>query len=355
MSHWKRTLHMMPVFALAAALCAGEASAACYGAGNVTGDGLRLRAEANTEASVLTSVSADTYVVVLEDAREGWYQVEYQGMKGYMSADYLDVSAKADADLGYGEVQTEGDSLNVRSGPGTDYDRVTSLSKGAVVRITGVEDGWFKVEANGKTGYVSSEYLVTCENSSSGSSARRSTGTKIPYDTTGTIGNGQSTEAGLAIVACAEKYLGTPYVYGGNGPNSFDCSGFVKYVFKECGYRIHRTAPPRQHAAEQRRFRCQERTAARGYCILPEQGRLPCRLPCGDLCRWGDLYPCLQRYVSGGVQQPCHQQQCEEVHRCPSGCLTELAWNQIIRPPRENPGAASFILIRRGRRSRRAW
>ena len=45
MSHWKRTLHMMPVFALAAALCAGEASAACYGAGNVTGDGLRLGAE----------------------------------------------------------------------------------------------------------------------------------------------------------------------------------------------------------------------------------------------------------------------------------------------------------------------
>ena len=46
----------------------------------------------------------------------------------------------------------------------------------------------------------------------------------------------------MAIVACAEKYLGTPYVYGGNGPNSFDCSGFVKYVFKECGYSINRTA-----------------------------------------------------------------------------------------------------------------
>lgn len=243
MSHWKRTLHMMPVFALAAVLCAGEVSAACYGAGNVTGDGLRLRAEANTDASVLTSVSADTYVVVLEDAQEGWYQVEYQGMKGYMSADYLNVSAKADADLGYGEVRTEGDSLNVRSGPGTDYDRVTSLSKGSVVRITGVEDGWFKVEANGKTGYVSSEYLVTCEGgSSSAGSSKKNTGTKIPYDTTGTIGNGQSTEAGLAVVACAEKYLGTPYVYGGNGPNSFDCSGFVKYVFKECGYSINRTA-----------------------------------------------------------------------------------------------------------------
>ena len=32
------------------------------------------------------------------------------------------------------------------------------------------------------------------------------------------------------------------YVYGGTSPAGFDCSGFVYYVYKQCGYSITRTA-----------------------------------------------------------------------------------------------------------------
>lgn len=35
------------------------------------------------------------------------------------------------------------------------------------------------------------------------------------------------------IIAEAKKHLGKPYRWGGKGPNSFDCSGFVSYVFKQ--------------------------------------------------------------------------------------------------------------------------
>lgn len=42
---------------------------------------------------------------------------------------------------------------------------------------------------------------------------------------------GVSVNAG-AILAEAAKHVGKPYVYGGKGPNSFDCSGFTSYVFR---------------------------------------------------------------------------------------------------------------------------
>ena len=45
-----------------------------------------------------------------------------------------------------------------------------------------------------------------------------------------------------AIVVYAKKQLGVPYVWAGNDPSGYDCSGFTGYVMKEFGKDIPRRA-----------------------------------------------------------------------------------------------------------------
>ena len=212
------------------ALCVVGASAASVGAGTVDVDALRLREEASTSSTILATASKNDTVVVLEDAGNGWYKVDYKSVEGYMSGEYLTISEKADVAIGYGLVKTGGSTLNVRSGPGTSYAKVTSLYDGNVVSIVGIDSGWYKITtSSGVTGYVSSDYMVTCKDSA-GSRG----------DDTATTSS--SSSLGQQIVDYAKQYLGVPYVYGGNGPNSFDCSGFTTYVYRHFGYTLNRTA-----------------------------------------------------------------------------------------------------------------
>ena len=45
----------------------------------------------------------------------------------------------------------------------------------------------------------------------------------------------EATGKAAQLIAEAEQYLGTPYVWGGYSPSGFDCSGFVSYVVNNCG------------------------------------------------------------------------------------------------------------------------
>lgn len=51
------------------------------------------------------------------------------------------------------------------------------------------------------------------------------------------------------IVGIAERFIGSPYVYGGSSPSGFDCSGFTSYVYGLAGKSIPRTATAQMQAA----------------------------------------------------------------------------------------------------------
>jgi hypothetical protein len=52
-----------------------------------------------------------------------------------------------------------------------------------------------------------------------------------------------------SIIAYGMQEIGKPYHYGDEGPNSFDCSGLMQYIFGKAGIKLPRTAAQQQKFA----------------------------------------------------------------------------------------------------------
>ena len=186
----------------------------------VTATSLNVRSGAGTSYSVITKLSKGTVVDVLESASNGWKKVKTSnGTTGWVSGSYLTTGVVEYPSTDNSTSQTSykatvtADSLNVRKGAGTSYSVITKLSKGTVVDVLeSASNGWKKIKtSNGTIGWVSGSYLAN------GVVEQPST---------------PSTNKVQAVIDLAHKQLGKPYVWGAEGPNSFDCSGLIYYVYK---------------------------------------------------------------------------------------------------------------------------
>jgi len=70
------------------------------------------------------------------------------------------------------------------------------------------------------------------------------------------------------IVITAKKHLGTPYVWAGNAPGGFDCSGFTSYVLKQNGKDLPRRAADQYNAAN----KVKEKNAQKGDLVFFDNG-----------------------------------------------------------------------------------
>lgn len=240
MNYFSRACKCLLTAALTLSLTVGAAGAVSFGTGTVNATSLNLRSQPSTTAASLGLVAGGTTVDVLEDAINGWYRVNCGGTEGYMSADYLlvtalDSEANAEAvadgespaedsfsDLGNGKVTLTSGYLNIRSTPALTGDKVGSVPNGTVVALDQWVDGWYLVTYRGITGYISQDYIVLTEEN-----------VAVPTE---------SSAVGSDVVALAMQYLGCPYGYGKSGPSSFDCSGFTSYIYGLMGYTLNRTA-----------------------------------------------------------------------------------------------------------------
>lgn len=206
---------------------------------------------------------------------------------GALCVSALMTGALADC-IGGAETTT---AVNLRSGAGTGYSVITTLAEGTAVIVEENDgSGWYKVSYDGKSGYMSADYMSFSESMElsadgwvDGTSVRmrseattdsgivRVTSDNESVEIIGVEGEWYKVVAGgetgyirsdyivlsepepaqsgttdgnlgSQIVEYAKQFLGVPYVWAGNYPSTgFDCSGFACYVFKNFGYSLYRT------------------------------------------------------------------------------------------------------------------
>ena len=263
------------------------ATAAAAETGTVTGSSLRIRQEPSTQSEALAQLNAGTQVQILNDLGD-WYQISWGSYSGYVSADYISRSSTSTstpaapapfAQAAIGQLgAVTGTGVNFRSAPSTDASVYYILSQGSQMTITGVSDGWCKMDDGSQEGYVNADYvsvngiplvdpkgIITgdCVNirsipSTDGDIVSKvyggalvdllslengwyavSYGGAVGYirnDCLSVYTGSSASGVGAAIAETALQYLGTPYAYGGASSRGFDCSGFTMYVLSQHGY-----------------------------------------------------------------------------------------------------------------------
>ena len=214
-------------------------------------------------AETLQTLTKDT-IVTVDDEANGWAFISTDSVSGWIRADKLtaeetnqtsteqtNTTEPAEQTPATTEPQTgyiSASSVNVRASASTSANVVTTLTRNTEVTIEGEENGWTRITTStGVSGYVSSEYISDeqVQATNRRDTERTQKIVELPNtatDVTETEEVNTVVNKGEEVVDYAKTLLGKDYVYGGVGPNSFDCSGFTQYVYKKFGINLSHSA-----------------------------------------------------------------------------------------------------------------
>ncbi|WP_297521642.1 SH3 domain-containing protein [uncultured Clostridium sp.] len=132
---------------------------------------LNVRTGPSTSYSIKDKISKGK-VVKVNSEKDGWYNISYDGKIGYVSKDYIKLSGSSsgggstggdtitpETEKKTGSVINVSNTLNVRSGAGTNHSKVGTLNKDAKVTINYEKNGWYNINFNGSTAFVSKDYI----------------------------------------------------------------------------------------------------------------------------------------------------------------------------------------------------
>ena len=127
----------------------------------VTTANVNFRTGASTSASRITTIPKGTKVEVIDKSISGWYKVNYNGKTGYLSSQYVSINGSVtNPPATSSETGVTTANVNFRTGASTSASRITTIAKGTKVEVIDKSiSGWYKVNYNGKTGYLSSQYI----------------------------------------------------------------------------------------------------------------------------------------------------------------------------------------------------